>query len=46
MSQNPFCEAERVGDEMVCPRCQIAWYVDNPAPPECAYELNLDEDQS
>ena len=35
MSQNPFCEAERVGDEMVCALCQITWPVGTEDPPVC-----------
>jgi hypothetical protein len=33
--QNPFCEAERVGDEMVCPLCEISWPVGAEDPPVC-----------
>jgi hypothetical protein len=40
VSQNPFCEAEHVGDEMVCPLCELTWDLLDPNPPACQFDTN------
>ncbi len=37
----PGCEARRVGDEMHCGRCGLAWATDDLDPPVCAPKVDL-----
>ena len=39
---NPFCEALKMGERIVCLHCDKSWAVNDPFPPDCEFERFLD----